>query len=84
MTMRFTICSLLGLLLLSGCDKPSTENPMFPLVKGQAWTYQIETVYDAPDPKTVKYTMQMKNLGSAELSDGSTAWKRLHSAPQTK
>jgi len=74
--MRLTTCSLLGLLLLSGCDKPSSENPLFPLVKGQAWTYQIETVYDAPDAKTVKYTMQMKNLGSAEFSDGSTAWIR--------
>jgi hypothetical protein len=74
--MRLTTCSLLGLLLLSGCDKPSSENPFFPLVKGQAWTYQIETVYDAPDATTVKQTLEMKNLGSAELSDGSTAWVR--------
>ena len=27
--MRLTTCSLLGLLLLSGCDKPSSENPLF-------------------------------------------------------
>ena len=68
--------SLLGLLLLSGCDKPSSENPLFPLVKGKSWTYQIETVYDEPDTKTVKYTLEMRNLGSAELEDGSTAWIR--------
>ena len=73
---RLTIFSLLGLLLLSACDKPSHENPLFPLVKGKTWTYQIETVYDEPDARTVKYTLEMKNLGSAELSDGSTAWLR--------
>jgi hypothetical protein len=75
--MRYlTTMSLLGLLMLSACDKPSHENPLFPLVKGKSWTYQIETVYDEPDAKTVKYNLEMKNLGSAELSDGTTAWIR--------
>ena len=68
--------SLIGVLLLSACDKPAQENPLFPLVKGKRWVYQIETVYDAPDATTVKQTIEMKNLGSAELSDGSTAWIR--------
>lgn len=68
--------SLMGLLLLGACDKPTHENELFPLARGKTWTYQIETVYDEPDARTVKYTMEMKNLGSAELSDGSTAWIR--------
>jgi hypothetical protein len=76
MTMRLTTLSLLALLSLSACDKPVQENPLFPLVQGKKWVYQVETTYDEPDAKTVSYTMEMSNLGSAELSDGSTAWVR--------
>jgi hypothetical protein len=77
MTMRIlTPLCLVGLLALAACDKPAHENNLFPLVKGKSWTYQIETVYDEPDTKTVKSTLEIRNLGSAELSDGSTAWRR--------
>ncbi len=77
MNMRsfYPLC-LLGALSLTACDKPSNEHDLFPLVKGKTWTYQIETVYDEPDAKTVKSTLEIRNLGSAELSDGSTAWIR--------
>lgn len=68
--------SLVSLLCLAACDKPTHENELFPLVKGKSWTYQVETVYDEPDAKTVKSTLSIRNLGSAELSDGSTAWIR--------
>lgn len=74
--MRLTALSLLALLSLSACDKPAQENEFFPLAKGKTWRYQVETVYDDPDSQTVSYTLEMRNLGSAELSDGSTAWVR--------
>lgn len=71
----YPLC-VLGLLSLAACDKPVNENNLFPLVKGKSWTYQIETVYDDPDAKTVITTLEIHNSGSAELSDGSTAWVR--------
>ena len=58
---------------LSACDQPAKDNPLFPLAAGKKWTYQIETVYDAPDAKTTTHTLEIRNLGSAELSDGSQA-----------
>lgn len=69
----FATCSLL---LLTACDKPANDNDLFPLAAGHRWTYQVETVYDNPEGKTVNQTMEFHNLGSATLADGSTAWIR--------
>lgn len=69
----FAVCSLL---VLSGCDKPTNDNDLFPLGAGKRWTYEIETVYDNPEGKTVKQKIEFHNLGSAALADGSTAWLR--------
>ena len=76
MKMLRAVATCLALGVLAGCDRPSHDNPLFPLAKGKSWTYQIETVYDDPDGKTVLHTFEMRNLGSAELGDGSTAWIR--------
>ncbi len=69
----FAACSLL---LLTACDKPSNDNALFPLGAGKRWTYQVETVYDNPEGRTVKQKVEFHNLGSATLADGSTAWLR--------
>lgn len=69
----FAACSLL---LLTACDKPHNDNALFPLGAGKRWTYQVETVYDNPEGRTVKQKMEFHNLGSATLADGSTAWLR--------
>lgn len=76
MSMRISILALCSLLCLSGCDQPPVDNPLFPLAAGKRWTYRVQTVYDEPDGKTLSFTLEMRNLGSAELSDGSTAWIR--------
>jgi hypothetical protein len=76
MSMRISLIGMLALAALSACDQPAKDNPLFPLAAGKKWTYQIETVYDAPDAKTTTHTLEIRNLGSAELSDGSQAWVR--------
>lgn len=76
MKTRISLLALSAGLLLSACDQPVKENPLFPLAAGKSWTYQVETVYDEPDGKTLRYTLEMRNLGSAALADGSTAWLR--------
>ena len=76
MKTRISLLALSAGLLLSACDQPVKENPVFPLAAGKSWTYQVETVYDEPDGKTLRYTLEMRNLGSAALADGSTAWLR--------
>ena len=47
----FLLCSLLA---LSACEKPSNDHPLFSLAQGKRWTYEVETVYDNPEGKTVK------------------------------
>ena len=74
--MRSLFLAVCSLLLLTSCDKPANDNPLFPLAAGKRWTYQVETVYDNPEGKTVKQKMEFHNLGSATLADGSTAWIR--------
>jgi hypothetical protein len=74
--MRCFILAACSLLFLTACDKPANDNPLFPLGAGKRWTYEVETVYDNPEGKTVKQTMAFHNLGSASLADGSTAWLR--------
>ncbi len=69
----FLLCCLLA---LSACEKPSNDHPLFSLAQGKRWTYEIETVYDNPEGKTVKQNIEFHNLGSATLADGSTAWLR--------
>ena len=76
MSMRISLIGMLTVAALSACDQPAKDNPLFPLAAGKKWTYQIETVYDAPDAKTTTHTLEIRNLGSAELSDGSPAWVR--------
>ena len=76
MKMRISLLALSAALVLSACDQPVKENALFPLAAGKSWTYQVETVYDEPDGKTLRYTLEMRNLGSAALADGSTAWIR--------
>lgn len=76
MSMRISLIGMLSVAALSACDQPAKDNPLFPLAAGKKWTYQIETVYDAPDAKTTTHTLEIRNLGSAELSDGSPAWVR--------
>ena len=76
MSMRISLIGMLTVAALSACDQPAKDNPLFPLAAGKKWTYQIETVYDAPDAKTTTQTLEIRNLGSAELSDGSPAWVR--------
>jgi len=76
MKKTISLFALSGLLCLSACDQPDKDNALFPLATGKRWTYQVETVYDEPDGKTQRYTLEMRNMGSAELSDGSTAWIR--------
>jgi len=76
MKTRLTLSALAALLCLSGCDQPVKENALFPLAAGKSWTYQVETVYDEPDGKTLRYTLEMRNMGSAALADGSNAWIR--------
>lgn len=70
--MRCFILAACSLLFLTACDKPANDNPLFPLGAGKRWTYEIETVYDNPEGKTVKQKMEFHNLGSASLADGST------------
>ena len=79
MSLRIPALLLACLLGLVACDQPVKDNPLFPLAAGKRWTYQVETVYDEPDAKTLRYTLEMRNLGSAALSDGSTAWLRYSS-----
>ncbi|NQW67416.1 MAG: hypothetical protein HQ455_09385 [Burkholderiales bacterium] len=74
--MRCFLLAACSLLFLTACDKPVNDNPLFPLGAGKRWTYEVETVYDDPEGKTVKQTMAFHNLGSALLADGSTAWLR--------
>ena len=76
MKLRISLLGAFALVSLTACDKPAKDNPLFPLAAGKQWTYQIETVYDAPDAKTTTYTLEIRNLGSAQLSDGSQAWVR--------
>ena len=76
MNIRLLLSFFGFIILLTGCDQPAKENPLFPLAAGKRWTYQIETVYDAPDAKTTVQKLEMRNLGSAELSDGTKAWVR--------
>ena len=76
MKLRITLLLLCSAIFITGCDQPAKENPLFPLAAGKRWTYQIETVYDAPDAKTTVHKLEMRNLGSAELSDGTKAWVR--------
>jgi hypothetical protein len=76
MSLRISFIGAFALLCLSACDQPAKDNPLFPLAAGKQWTYQIETVYDAPDAKTTSHTLEIRNLGSAQLSDGSQAWVR--------
>jgi len=76
MKMRISFFAACSLLCLCACDQPANDNPLFPLAAGKSWTYQVETVYDEPDGKTLRYTLEMRNLGSTELSDGTTAWLR--------
>ena len=74
--MRYPLVLLCSVFTLVACDKPSNDNPLFPLGEGKRWTYQIETVYDNPEGKTVQQKLEVHNLGSATLADGSTAWLR--------
>ena len=74
--MRRFILAACSLLTLTACDKPANDNPLFPLGAGKRWNYEIETVYDDPEGKTVKQKIEFHNLGSALLADGSTAWLR--------
>jgi hypothetical protein len=74
--MRCFIFAACSLLLLTACDKPANDNPLFPLGSEKRWTYEIETVYDNPEGKTIKQKIDFHNLGSAMLADGSTAWLR--------
>jgi len=74
--MRCFIFAACSLLLLTACDKPANDNALFPLASEKRWTYEIETVYDNPEGKTVKQKIEFHNLGSALLADGSTAWLR--------
>jgi hypothetical protein len=76
MKIRFSLSLIAVVIFLTGCDQPAKDNPLFPLAAGKRWTYQIETVYDAPDAKTTVHKLEMRNLGSAELSDGTKAWVR--------
>ena len=76
MSLRIFLLGLCALVSLTACDQPAKDNPLFPLAAGKQWTYQIETVYDAPDAKTTTHTLEIRNLGSAQLSDGSQAWVR--------
>jgi hypothetical protein len=76
MKIRINVIFLITLFFIAGCDQPTKENPLFPLAAGKRWTYLIETVYVAPDAKTTSHKLEIKNLGSAELSDGSKAWVR--------
>ena len=76
MSLYISFMGVFALLSLSACDQPAKDNPLFPLAAGKQWTYQIETVYDAPDAKTTNHTLEIRNLGSAQLSDGSQAWVR--------
>jgi len=76
MSLRIFLLGVCALVSLTACDKPAKDNPLFPLAAGKQWTYQIETVYDAPDAKTTTHTLEIRNLGSAQLSDGSQAWVR--------
>lgn len=70
---------LLTALGLVACDQPVKDNPLFPLAAGKRWTYQVETVYDEPDGKTQRYDLEIRNLGSAALADGTIAWVRFSS-----
>lgn len=76
MSLRLFLIGVFALVSLTACDQPAKDNPLFPLAAGKQWTYQIETVYDAPDAKTTTHTLEIRNLGSAQLSDGSQAWVR--------
>ena len=76
MNIRLLLSFFGFIIFLTGCDQPAKENPLFPLAAGKRWTYQIETVYDAPDTKTTVHKLEMHNLGSSELSDGTKAWVR--------
>ena len=76
MSLRLFLIGVFALVSLTACDQPAKDNPLFPLAAGKQWTYQIETVYDAPDAKTATHTLEIRNLGSAQLSDGSQAWVR--------
>ena len=76
MSLHISFMGVFALLSLSACDQPAKDNPLFPLAAGKQWTYQIETVYDAPDAKTITHTLDIRNLGSAQLSDGSQALVR--------
>ena len=76
MKLRIFLLGTLALVSLTACDQPAKDNPLFPLAAGKQWTYQIETVYDAPDAKTTTHTLEIRNIGSAQLSDGSQAWVR--------
>ena len=76
MNIRLLLSFFGFIIFLTGCDQPAKENPLFPLAAGKRWTYQIETIYDAPDAKTTVHKLEMHNLGSAELSDGTKAWVR--------
>jgi hypothetical protein len=76
MKLRIYLLLLCSSIFITGCDQPANENPLFPLAAGKRWTYRVETVYDAPDAKTSSYKLEMRNLGSAELGDGSKAWVR--------
>ena len=79
MSARIPALLFVGLWGLVACDQPVKDNPLFPLAAGKSWTYQVETVYDEPDGKTLRYTLELRNLGSAALSDGSMAWVRYSS-----
>jgi hypothetical protein len=76
MSLRIFLLGVCALVSLTACDQPAKDNPLFPLAAGKQWTYQIETVYDAPDAKITTHTLEIRNLGSAQLSDGSQAWVR--------
>lgn len=76
MSLRISLLGVCAVVSLTACDQPAKDNPLFPLAAGKQWTYQLETVYDAPDAKTLSQTLEIRNLGSAELSDGSQAWVR--------
>ena len=60
---------------ITACDTPERENKFFPLAEGKSWTYAVETEFDAPEPRTDKSTLTIKNMGRSDF-DGKETWRR--------
>ena len=74
-TVSLSSALLSALCLLAGCEKPSNENPFFPLEEGRSWTYKVEIAFDDPEAHVDTSTLTLTNMGRVELN-GAEAWRR--------